>query len=380
MIVPSSPSYLSDLTQYVEDKLEDPTAIIAALAALLGDPEAYGLLKGRPFHAFTDFVHELLLRDRTLGEFVQDQGTPISRTLIKGKWCADWRGLRKLSVKELPTPPGFDVCISFAGEDREVAGRIANLIKSNGMMRRVFYDDFEKVALWGEELARYLHGIYSQRSKFCVILFSHAYSRKVWTRTEYRAALTRIAQEQDSYVLPVAIDVSAVPDQFENVAYWQFKPGDEKKIAKAVERKINEYMGQHYLSAEEMADIVSIETTTSAILDGFRAGIQEKRTAKDIVGAQILTVLALISAADVEHIDPSVRALIDLVLFAPGPVSDSFEDDVVSVIGTASAQRHLGVQGPFLFNASGWGEYLHPYRYAGEPEPEDQEPGSDDGD
>jgi hypothetical protein len=131
MIMSSSPSYLPEVAQYIEDKLENPTAVIAAITALLGDPETYGPAKGRPTQAFTDFVHELLLRDRELGEFIRDQDSPISRTLIKGKWSADWRGLRRLSAKEFPTPK-FDVCISFAGEDREVAAQIAGLSNATG--------------------------------------------------------------------------------------------------------------------------------------------------------------------------------------------------------------------------------------------------------
>jgi hypothetical protein len=380
MVMSSGPTYLPELAQYIEDKLENPTALIAALAALLGDPEIYGSAKGRPTQAFTDFVHELLLRDRELGAFMGDQKTPISRSLIKGKWSADWHGLRRLSAKEFPTPK-FDVCISFAGEDREVAGRIASLIKRNRMKRRVFYDDFEKVTIWGKELASYLHKIYSEQSMLCVILFSHAYSRKVWTRYEYRAALTRVVQEQGSYVLPVALDVTAMPEEFESLGYWPFKSGDERKIAKAVEEKINERAGRWYASLEELTEIFNIDIVARALLGGFRAGIEEKKAAGDYVSAHVLTVLALISAADLEHVDPSARAVIDLVLFAPGPVGDSFEGEAAKVVGTASVYRALGAHGPLFFNQDGWEVYFEPYRHLEDEDetiPEDKE--SDSGD
>ena len=255
--------------------------------------------------------------------------------------------------------PEFDVCISYAGEDRAIAERIASLIKRNRMKRKVFYDDFEKVTLWGEELSRYLHKIYSQQSKFCVILFSHAYSRKVWTRHEFRAALTRVVQEQGSYVLPVALDAATVPDELRGLGYWQFKPGDERQVAKAVEEKINEYIGEHYVALDKVAKTISAETATNAVLDGIRSGIRERATADDHAGAQILTILALIAATDCQHIDRSVRAVIDLVLFAPGPVGDSFEDDQVNVVGDAILQRWLGADGPFLLSTSGWEDILN---------------------
>jgi hypothetical protein len=360
--MPGIPTYLSELSQYVEDNLQNPTALIAALAALLGDPETYKSVKGRPLIQFENFAHEILIRDRALGEFIQDQETPVSRTLIRGKWCADWRGLRSLSSRE-PHGEKYDVCISFAAEDREVAGRIASLIKSNGLNRKVFYDDFGKVALWGEELASYLHKIYSQQSRFCIILFSHAYSRKAWTRHELRAALTRVVQEQGSYVLPVALDVAAVPGEFASVGYWPFNPGDEQKIAEAVEEKIDEYLELHAFRIEELTDIFRYELAVEAILDGVRSGIREKTAAGDRTSAQVLTVLALIASSDIEHIDRSARAVIDLVLFAAGPVGDSFENDVAKVVGTASLRRHLG--GAFALAAkdwetTDWAEYFKP--------------------
>jgi hypothetical protein len=248
------------------------------------------------------------------------------------------------------------------------------------MKRKVFYDDFEQATLWGEELARYLHEIYSEQSKFCVILFSHAYSRKVWTRHEYRAALTRVVQEQGSYVLPVALDVAAIPDEFASVGYWPFNVGDERKIARAVEEKVNDYIGRYYFSVDEMVEIINASRGASAILDGFRAGIQERIAAEDHLGSQILTILALISAADTKHLDKSARALIDLVLYAPGPVGDSFEDDIVKVVGTASVRRCLGVHGPFLFTVKDWEEFIEPYRINDdelEPDSENQEASSD---
>lgn len=51
-------------------------------------------------------------------------------------------------------PLGHDVTLSFAGEDRTLAARIAELCSSTGMT--VLYDDFEKAPLWGKDLAVHL--------------------------------------------------------------------------------------------------------------------------------------------------------------------------------------------------------------------------------
>jgi hypothetical protein len=48
----------------------------------------------------------------------------------------------------------YDIVISFAGEDRQVAEEIAVELKNNGI--RVFYDNFEKADLWGKDLYEHL--------------------------------------------------------------------------------------------------------------------------------------------------------------------------------------------------------------------------------
>ena len=48
----------------------------------------------------------------------------------------------------------YDVALTFAGQDREHAERLANLLTDVGV--RVFYDSFETSSLWGEDLYTYL--------------------------------------------------------------------------------------------------------------------------------------------------------------------------------------------------------------------------------
>ena len=46
--------------------------------------------------------------------------------------------------------PTYDVTISFAGEDRPVAERLASLLVTKGL--NVFYDEYERANLWGKDL------------------------------------------------------------------------------------------------------------------------------------------------------------------------------------------------------------------------------------
>ena len=77
-------------------------------------------------------------------------------------------------------PLGHDVTLSFAGEDRTLAARIAELCSSTGMT--VLYDDFEKAPLWGKDLAVHADTVYRKNARYCIVGVSQAYVRKTWTR------------------------------------------------------------------------------------------------------------------------------------------------------------------------------------------------------
>ena len=83
----------------------------------------------------------------------------------------------------------FDVAISFAGEDRPIAQRLAQILKSYDLV--VFYDDDAQAGLLGENLTEYLIDIYKNSSSFCVVLVSEHYVRKRWARHEWKAAQVR---------------------------------------------------------------------------------------------------------------------------------------------------------------------------------------------
>src|SRR5689334_15561742 len=52
----------------------------------------------------------------------------------------------------------YDVCLSFAGEQREYVEDVAARLRASGV--RVFYDDYEKASLWGKDLYEHLDWIY----------------------------------------------------------------------------------------------------------------------------------------------------------------------------------------------------------------------------
>jgi hypothetical protein len=61
----------------------------------------------------------------------------------------------------------YDVALSFAGEDRSIAEALAQALRDAGI--RVFYDDYERAALWGKDLYQHLQTVYRDTARYCVV-------------------------------------------------------------------------------------------------------------------------------------------------------------------------------------------------------------------
>jgi hypothetical protein len=108
-----------------------------------------------------------------------------------------------------PVEYEFDVCLSFAGEQRPYVEEVAALLRANGI--RPFYDKYERANLWGKDLYEHLDSVYREKAQFCIIFISEDYARKVWTSHERKAAQTRALHNSIEYVLPVRFDDTEIP-------------------------------------------------------------------------------------------------------------------------------------------------------------------------
>jgi len=111
----------------------------------------------------------------------------------------------------------YQVAISFAGEDRQVADSLAHALKAEGVT--VFYDEFEQADLWGKDLYQHFQGVYRDMAQFCVVLLSGAYVRKAWTRHELKQAQARAFSDSQEYILPLRLDDTAVPGINDTTGY-----------------------------------------------------------------------------------------------------------------------------------------------------------------
>ncbi len=61
-------------------------------------------------------------------------------------------------------PSQFDVAISFAGTERHLAEKLAQIVREAGF--EVFYDAFYPEQLWGKDLIEFFDHVYRKASHF----------------------------------------------------------------------------------------------------------------------------------------------------------------------------------------------------------------------
>jgi hypothetical protein len=131
----------------------------------------------------------------------------------------------------------YDIALSFAGENRDVAEEIAEALEKNSV--KVFYDKYEEHDLWGKDLYEDLSKVYSEEARYCIILISKHYIEKNWTRHERKNAQERAFEENKEYILPVRLDDTKVPGIRDTIGYLDFRQKGINGIVNAVLKKLN---------------------------------------------------------------------------------------------------------------------------------------------
>jgi hypothetical protein len=145
----------------------------------------------------------------------------------------------------------------------------------------------------------------------------------------------------------------------------------ESAIADALEEKINDYIGKNYSTIDEIADAITRDQISKAILDGFKEGEVERT-----VDSSVTFALALIAAASVTKFsDRRIRALLDLVLNSAGPIADAFDaKDSFRVFEDKSLRRTIAYGEPVMLSTT-WQEHLEKYRLQTPDEDDEAESG-----
>ena len=131
----------------------------------------------------------------------------------------------------------FDVALSFAGEDRQHAKELADLLDSGGY--EVFYDEYEQAELWGKNLLEYLSTVYKDKARYCVVFLSEFYAEKWWPRLELRSAAARAFKENEEYILPIRLDDTEIEGLLPTVGYLDLREVSIEEVYQALVQKLS---------------------------------------------------------------------------------------------------------------------------------------------
>lgn len=146
--------------------------------------------------------------------------------------------LQKADVLNIQTSSKaeYDIALSFAGEDRVYVEKVAQKLIELGV--KVFYDDYEKIQLWGKDLYQHLNDIYKNKCQYCIVFVSESYAKKLWTKHELQSAQTRAFKENKEYILPVRFDSTELPGLNETIGYIDCSKVKPEEIAMLAAEKI----------------------------------------------------------------------------------------------------------------------------------------------
>jgi hypothetical protein len=156
-------------------------------------------------------------------------------------------GRREVAITSEASPDDFeyDVCLTFAGEQRQYVEEVARELKRRQI--RVFFDDFERADIWGKDLYEHLAYVYSRAARYCVLFASQDYAQKVWPSHERRNAQERALEAHGEYVLPARFDDTEIPGLRKTVKYEDLRKLDPAGLAGLIEEKIGPRQKTNFL-------------------------------------------------------------------------------------------------------------------------------------
>lgn len=128
----------------------------------------------------------------------------------------------------------YDAALSYAGDDRRIAVRLAKHLMSRGV--KVFYDRDRLADLWGKKQSAF-EGIFGPRSRFVIPLISRHYAKGDWPRLEFQAARREERNRKDVFILPIRLDNTLLLGLREDQIYLRLGEVSVREIAEVFARK-----------------------------------------------------------------------------------------------------------------------------------------------
>jgi len=115
----------------------------------------------------------------------------------------------------------YDIALSFAGEDREIAKEIYEKLSATGI--EVFFDEVYQAELWGKNLPDEFQQRYGPKTRFVLPLISRHYAVKDWTDFEFTIAREEARRRSQEFILPVRLDNTPLVGLKSGIAYLDLR-------------------------------------------------------------------------------------------------------------------------------------------------------------
>ena len=158
----------------------------------------------------------------------------------------------------------YDVALSFAGEDRQHAKALSDLLEAGGY--KPFYDENELANLWGKNLYDYLSFVYKDRARYCVMFLSKYYEQKLWPNHERQNAQARAFQENREYILPVRLDDTEIPGIPPTVGYLDLRLITIEEVYESLDKKLSGATPKTAATDRTTSRVVEKDTTKYVLL------------------------------------------------------------------------------------------------------------------
>lgn len=142
----------------------------------------------------------------------------------------------------------YDVCLSFAGDNRDYVAATAAELRKRGV--RVFYDKYEQAELWGKDLYEHLNYVYHSAARYCVLFASAEYAAKVWTSHERKSAQARALEDNREYILPARFDDTEIPGLRRTVGYVDLASVSPIELADLIVEKLGPRQTNNFFPPE----------------------------------------------------------------------------------------------------------------------------------
>lgn len=129
----------------------------------------------------------------------------------------------------------YDVALSFAGQQRPYEKVAAALRRRESGCSTTIT---KRPPCGAKSLYEHLDWIYQKAARYCVLLASERYAKKVWTTHERRSAQAQALQSNQEYVLPVRFDDTEILGLRPTVVYLDARSLPPAKLAHLISEKL----------------------------------------------------------------------------------------------------------------------------------------------